>query len=160
VLAIENSVDESRYFGLRAVALADGRTCVTVAFVCNTYAEMLEAVKPYVAHPTTTFAITPSIDLHWPVDLERRKQVVGYGEMVKWTDPVRQLIRQGMVLHTGETMLAEHVQRAVAVRSQNSVALSSQRSPGPIELARCAVWAIALASKPKSAGKPFFVVAS
>ena len=160
VVAIENSVDESRYFGLRAVALADGRTCVTVAFVCNTYAEMLEAAKPYVAHPTTTFAITPSIDLHWPVEYERRKQVVGYGEMVKWTDPVRQLIRQGMVLHTGETMLAEHVQRAVAVRSQNSVALSSQRSPGPIELARCAVWAIALASKPKSAGKPFFVVAS
>jgi hypothetical protein len=120
---------------------------------------MLEAVKPYFAHPTTTFAVTPSIDLHWPVDYERRKQVVGYGEMVKWTDPVRQLIRQGMVLHTGETMLAEHIQRAVAVKSQNSIALSSQRSAGPIELARCAVWAIALASKPKTQGKPVMVIA-
>jgi hypothetical protein len=57
-------------------------------------------------------------------------------------------------------MLAEHIQRAVAVRSQGSVALSSQRSPGPIELARLAVWAVALASRPKSAGKPLMVVAS
>jgi hypothetical protein len=159
VLAIENSVDESRYFGLRAVLLADGRTCLTVAFVCNTYAEMLQAAKPYLQNPQITFAVTPSIDLHWPIEYERRKQVVGYGEMLKWTDPVRQLIRQGMVLHDGSTMLAEHIQRAVAVRSQNSIALSSQRSPGPIELARCAVWATALASKPKSSGKPFLVVA-
>jgi len=159
VLAIENSVDESRYFGLRAVPLPDGRTCLTVAFVCNTYAEMLQAAKPYLQNPQITFAVTPSIDLHWPIEYERRKQVVGYGEMVKWTDPVRQLIRQGMVLHDGSTMLAEHIQRAVAVRSQNSIALSSQRSPGPIELARCAVWATALASKPKSSGKPFLVVA-
>lgn len=160
VLAIENSVDESRYFGLRAVPLPDGRTCLTVAFVVGTYVEMLQAVKPYIDDPTVTFAVTPSIDLHWPTALERRRQVVGYGEMVKWTDPVRQLIRQGMVLHTGETMLAEHIQRAVAVRSQNSIALSSQRSPGPIELARCAVWATALASKPKAHGKPAFGIAS
>jgi hypothetical protein len=160
VVAIENSVDESRYFGLRAVPLPDGRTCLTVAFVASTYAEMLQAAQPYIDHAATTFAITPSIDLHWPTHLERRKQVVGYGEMVKWTDPVRQLIRQGMVVHSGETMLAEHMQRAVAVRSQNSIALSSQRSPGPIELARCAVWATALASKPRQQGKPVLWVAS
>lgn len=159
VIAIENSVDESRYFGLRAVGLPDGRTCLTVAFVCNSYQEMLAAVKPYTTQPGVLFAVTPSIDLHWPTGLQTRKTVVGYGEMLKWTDPVRQLIRQGMVLHTGETMLAEHIQRAVAVRSQNSIALSSQRSPGPIELARCAVWATALASKPKASGKPLLVVA-
>ena len=159
IIAIENSVDESRYFGLRAVGLPDGRTCLTVAFVCNSYQEMLAAVKPYATQPGVTFAVTPSIDLHWPTALQARKTVVGYGEMLKWTDPVRQLIRQGMVLHTGETMLAEHIQRAVAVRSQNSIALSSQRSPGPIELARCAVWATALASKPKASGKPLLVVA-
>jgi hypothetical protein len=160
VVAIENSVDESRYFGVRAVAMPDGRTCLTVAFIANTYQDMLAAIQPYVANPQITFVVTPSIDLHWPTTLERRKTVVGYGELLKWTDPVRQRIRQGLVCHTGETMLSEHIQRAVAVRSQNSIALSSQRSPGPIELARCAVWACALASKPKASGKPMLVVAS
>ena len=160
VMAIENSFDESRYFGLRAVPLADGRTCLTVAFVASTYAEMLQHATAHAATPGATFAITPSIDLHWPTMLAHRKTVVGYGELLKWTDPVRQSIRQGRVAHTGETMLAEHMQRAVAIRSQNSIALSSQRSPGPIELARCAVWACALASKPKASGKPILVVAS
>jgi len=70
------------------------------------------------------------------------------------------MIGEKLILHTGVQMLAEHVQRAVAVRSQNSIALSSQRSPGPIELARCLVWAAALASRPTSSGKPMIVVAS
>jgi hypothetical protein len=70
------------------------------------------------------------------------------------------MIGEKLIVHTGEQMLAEHCQRAVAVRSQNSIALSSQRSPGPIELARCLVWAAALASRPTSSGKPMIVVAS
>lgn len=160
VVAIENSVDETRYFGLRAVALADGRTAITVAFMADTYAEMIAQVQRLAADHSIKFAITPSIDLHWPIALERRRTIVGYAEILKWTDPVRQLIRQRLVAHDGSTMLAEHIQRAVAVRSQGSVALSSQRSPGPIELARLAVWAVALASRPKSAGKPLMVVAS
>jgi hypothetical protein len=70
------------------------------------------------------------------------------------------MINEKLLWHTGEQMLAEHVQRAVAVRSQNSIALSSQRSPGPIELARCLVWSAALAVRPTSSGKPMIVVAS
>jgi hypothetical protein len=35
------------------------------------------------------------------------------------------MINEKLLWHTGEQMLAEHVQRAVAVRSQNSIALSS-----------------------------------
>jgi hypothetical protein len=69
------------------------------------------------------------------------------------------MIHEKLLWHTGENMLAEHVQRAVAVRSQNSIALSSQRSPGPIELARCLVWSAALASRPTATGKPMIVVA-
>jgi phage terminase large subunit-like protein len=160
VIAIENAIDETRYFGVRAVPLPDGRTCLTVAFVTNSHAEMLQQCTALAASRSVTFAVTPSVDLHWPSHLQTRKTVVGYAEMLKWTDPVRQLIRQGMLLHTGEQMLSEHIQRAVAVRSQNSIALSTQRSPGPIELARCSVWAAALASRPRAAGKPFLVVAS
>ena len=159
-VAIENSVDETRYFGLRAVGLPDGRTAITVEFMVDTYAQVMEHVERLNQNPAIKFAITPSIDLHWPLHLERKKVIVGYGEILKWTDPVRQMIRQKLLVHTGETMLAEHIGRAVAVRSQGSIALSSQRSSGPIELARLAVFAAALTSKPKTGGKPMMVVSN
>ena len=69
------------------------------------------------------------------------------------------MILEGRLVHTGEVMLAEHVQRAVAVKVAASLVLSSQRSPGPIELARCMVWAAALASRSMVSGKPMIVVA-
>jgi hypothetical protein len=72
------------------------------------------------------------------------------------------MITEKLLVHTGEMMLAEHVQRAVAVRQQSSIALSSQRSPGPIELARCMVAAAALASSGarSTQGKPMIMVAN
>jgi len=159
VVAVESSIDDSAYFGVRCVALPSGATVATVAFHVDTTAEMVEAVEGLAAGTTTKFAVSPSIDLHFPRWLDNRKVVVGYGELLKWTHPIRQMILEGRLLHTGEVMLAEHVQRAVAVRSQNSFALSSQRSPGPIELARCMVWAAALASRSTVSGKPMIVVA-
>jgi phage terminase large subunit-like protein len=159
VVAVETSLDDSRYFGIRAVPLPDGRTGVTVEFHVDTLAECLEHVGRLGHDARHRFAITPTIDVHWPRNLEQRRTVVGYGELLKWTTAVKQMIDQGRLAHTGETMLAEHVQRAVAVRAQNAVALSSQRSPGPIELARCLVWAVALAARPASQGKPMIVVA-
>jgi hypothetical protein len=51
-------------------------------------------------------------------------------------------------------MLAEHVNRAVLVRAESSVVISSQRSPGPIEAARCMVVAAALTSAKKASVKP------
>jgi hypothetical protein len=160
VVAVETSVDDSRYFAVRSVGLPDGRVCVTVAFHVDTIAECLAQVQRLAADPKIKFAITPTIDLHWPRALEQRRGVVGYAELLKWTVAVKQLIDQGILVHTGETMLAEHVQRAVAVRSQNAVALSSQRSPGPIELARCMVWAAAMTSRPAATGKPMIVTAN
>jgi hypothetical protein len=48
--------------------------------------------------------------------LERRKAVVGYGEILKFTPRIKSMIHEKLLLwHTGEQMLAEHVQRAVAV---------------------------------------------
>ncbi len=159
-VAIETSLTDDRYFGTRAIVLEDRRTVVTVEFVCDTYNEMLAHVERLAKNPATKFAISPSIDIHWPLALERRRAVVGYGEILKFTPRIKSMIHEKLLWHTGEQMLAEHVQRAVAVRSQNSIALSSQRSPGPIELARCLVWSAALASRPTSSGKPMIVVAS
>jgi phage terminase large subunit-like protein len=159
-VAIETSMTDDRYFATRAVVLDDRRTVVTVEFVADTYSEMLTHVERLAKNTTIKFAISPSIDIHWPLALERRRAVVGYGEILKFTPRIKSMINEKLLWHTGETMLAEHVQRAVAVRSQNSIALSSQRSPGPIELARCLVWSAALASRPTSSGKPMIVVAS
>ncbi len=159
VVALEQSLDESRYFGLRAVALGDGRTAVTVEFQAGTITEWIAAVERLAADPKIRFAVTPTLDIHYPAHLMGRRTSVGYRELLAWTPTVRQMLEQKRVVHTGEQLLAEHVQRAVAVKTQNSVALSSQRSPGPIELARCMVWAVALTSKTVVSGKPMIVVA-
>jgi hypothetical protein len=159
IVAIETSMDDSRYFGLRAVALPDRRIVVTVAFVVDSFAALLLEVDRLTADGCK-FAISPSIDIQWPRHLETKKVIVGYGEILKYTPTVRNLIAEKMLLHDGSTQLAEHVQRAVAVRSQGSVAVSSQRSPGPIELCRCMIWAAALCSRPSVSGKPMLVTVS
>jgi hypothetical protein len=51
-------------------------------------------------------------------------------------------------------MLAEHVDRAVGVKTQRGYALSSQKSSGPITLARCMIFAAALIAKPVSKQRP------
>jgi hypothetical protein len=68
-------------------------------------------------------------------------------EQYTYTPIVRSLVLEERLVHADQQNLAEHVGRAVLIRSQNSMALSSQKSPGPIELARCMVWAAGLAAK-------------
>ena len=154
VIAIETSMDDARYFGVRAVQLPDRKTAVKVEFVCDSFVQVMLEVDRLATDPTVKFAITPSIDIHWPIKLEERRTIVGYGEILKYTPTVRNMINEKRLVHDGSAQLAEHIQRAVAVRSQGSIALSSQRSPGPIELARCTVWAAALASRSQMTGKP------
>jgi len=74
--------------------------------------------------------------------------------LLKFVGVVRSFIIEGRILHTGETMLAEHVNRAVLVKAENSIVISSQRSPGPIEAARCMVVAAALVSAKPQSAKP------
>jgi hypothetical protein len=62
------------------------------------------------------------------------------------------------VRHTGNQTLAEHVNRAVGVRTAQGFVLSSQKSPGPIEAARCMVWAVSAVSRPQNKAKPMLVV--
>ena len=80
---------------------------------------------------------------------------MGYAELLKWTASAKAMIVEDRCRHTGDLSLAEHIGRAVSVKSGNGlVVLSSQKSPGPIELARCAVWGMMLASKPTARAKP------
>ena len=158
VLAIEQSIDECRYVAVRAVRV-ENKTVVTTAFDVDNMAEMWACVDREVARdPQLRIAITPVLETHCPPKHERRRTIVGYRELLKWTLAVRSLIVENRIGQTGEKLLAEHVERAVMIKHQGSVALSSTRSPGPIELARCMVWAAALESRPSSAGKPLLVI--
>jgi hypothetical protein len=55
------------------VALPDRRTIATVEFVADTFSEMLSHVERLCANPAVKFAITPTVDNHWPLSLERRR---------------------------------------------------------------------------------------
>jgi hypothetical protein len=68
-----NSLTDDRYFATRAIVLDDRRTVVTVEFVADTYDEMLQHVERLAKNTAVKFAISPSIDIHWPLALERRK---------------------------------------------------------------------------------------
>jgi len=92
--------------------------------------------------------LSPTLEVHVPEQWRERYVTAGYGELTKWTSMVRAAVYDGRVIHRGQTMLSEHIARAVGVNTQAGYTLSSTKSPGPIELARLLVWSVALASKP------------
>jgi phage terminase large subunit-like protein len=157
VVAIESSLDDSRYSATRCVNLSDGRVLVTVAFVAESITELWDNVQELAKDPTIRFALSPTVDATCPPNIERRRVVVGYAELGRFTPLAKNMIAEARLLHTGEKLLAEHVQRAVAVRTDNTIVLSSKRSPGPIELARTMVWGIGLCARPVNSGKPMLV---
>ena len=147
IIAVDSSLDDSMYFAVRAVPV-DGKIGITVAFTADTLAGMWEELQA-AATDCRLVLLTPSLDAISPPWLDRRKACVGYAELCTHTQNVRQMIRDGVLVHTGERMLEEHVNRAVGVRShQGQLAISSQKSPGPIVLARCMVWAAGMAARP------------
>jgi hypothetical protein len=153
VLSVDSSPDESMYCGVRAVPMEDGMIGVTVDFVVDSLAKCWAEINER-AKSCTGIALTPSLFELAPDNLHRRKVQVGYSELATHTGTIRQLILEERVVHTGEEMLREHVDRAVGVTTQRGYALSSQRSNGPITLARCMVFACALVAKPRSSQRP------
>ena len=152
-LAVDSSLDDSRYVGIRAVA--DGPTVrVELSFVVDSETALWEEISRRMTDPNLRLALTPSLELHLPPAYQKRTTVVGYAELVKYTSVVRAMIVEGKVVHDGSVTLAEHLSRAVAVKTNGTSVLSSQKSPGPIEAARCAVWAISLASRPATKNRP------
>ena len=157
VLAIDSSVDDARYVGTRAT-VSDGQIMVDVEFVVDSEDAMWEQVARVMADKTVQLAVTPTLELHLPPEFARRYALVGYGELLKFTSLVRSMIQEGRVIHTNARTLSEHMNRAVGVKTAQGYVLSSQKSPGPIEVARTAVWAIALVSRPQTKQKPMLVV--
>lgn len=152
-LVVESSVDESRYLGVRC-RVVDGKVHAQMQFVVEGSTQCWEAVETAMADPQLQLAVAATLDLHCPEKWAKRKTVWGYGEIQKWTGLSRSMILEGHVIHSGEELLAEHVNRAVLARVQGNVVLSSQKSPGPIEAARCLVVAVALTGKPQVKARP------
>ena len=158
VLAVDSSVDESRYVGVRS-AVADGKAHVAVEFIASSEDQMWDEVRRVMADSQTHLALTPTLEIHCPPELARRMTIVGYGELLKFSALVRSMLIEGKVTQRGQRTLTEHVCRAVLTRTAQGTVLSSQKSPGPIELARCMVWAIALSSRPAIRTKPILAIA-
>ena len=157
VLCVDSSVDESKYVGIRCGLTDDKRIIATIEFVADSSRAMwAEIEKAMTANKQLRLGITPSLDLHTPERLQARRFVWGYAELLKFTGVVRSMIYEGTLEHTGGEMLSEHVNRAVLVRAQGSVVVSSQRSPGAIEMARCLIAAASAVSRPGGSAKPSF----
>jgi hypothetical protein len=157
-LCCDTSLDDSRYVGVRAVQ-AGTQVHVELAFIADSETAMWQEVETLMADQNLKLGLTPTLELHCPPALKRRTSIVGYAELVKYTSLVRAMICEGKVTHDGSATLAEHIGRAVAAKTQNTTVLSSQKSVGPIEAARCAVWAVSLASKPGGRTKAAFASA-
>jgi hypothetical protein len=158
ILAVDSSVDDARYVGVRSV-VADNKAHVCVEFVANSEDQMWAEIERVMADQTVQLALTPTLEIHCPPVLSRRTTIVGYGELLKFSSLVRSMLVEGKVTQRGQRTLTEHVCRAVLTKTAQGTVLSSQKSPGPIELARCMVWAIALSSRPITRTKPILAIA-
>lgn len=147
VLAVDSSLDDSRYVGVRSVQIPEG-VQVHVEFVAETEDEMWNQIRRVMDDPNVQLTITPGLEIHTPFNLKRRTTTFGYGELTKYTDLIRKAITERRLWHNGSAALAEHVNRAVLVKTNATYVVSSKRSPGPIELCRCMIVSAALASRP------------
>jgi hypothetical protein len=154
-LSVDSSLDDSRYVAVKAASDDYGNVHVKTVFSVQTLRECQDAILEAMEDPQMKLAITPSLEAHIPPHLDKRKQIVGYGELLKYTQLVKNLILEKRVAWRAgeEEALGEHMARAVAIRQQHAIALSSKRSPGPIELARCTIFCAALAARPRAVGK-------
>jgi hypothetical protein len=159
-LAIDSDQTDLRYCGVRVVARTDGRLQARSEFVVESVGQLWTEVANVMQDKTVQLLATPGLAAICPVDLQRRLTMFGQREVTQYTGLVRSLILEGKVLHAGQTSMTEHVNRAVAGRAGPAITLTSARSPGPIEMARCMVAAAGLAARPTSAvRKPMIGIA-
>lgn len=157
VLAVEMSMDTNRYVGVRS-SMFDGIVHTHVEFIVDNETALWSEIDRVMDDKLVALAITPTLEIHAPLHYRRRMTVVGQAEMLKWTGIAQKMIIEGRVKHSGQVSLSEHILRSVLVKTGMGVMISHKSSPGPIELAKCAVWGIALSSKYQNRAKPIMVV--
>lgn len=159
VLAIESASDDARFVGVRSVQDGD-KVLTTVEFITDNLRDLWSQLElSRQRHKGLKVACGAALDVHLPPTVKGNATLVGQREIQKWTTIVRSMINSGQVLHTGEEILIEQVNRAVLVKHQGYQSISSVRSPGPVELCRALIWSVAMAGKPKTQTKASFAFA-
>jgi hypothetical protein len=154
VVAAEVAQGGDRFYAVRAWTL-NGIVYAAPHIVTESEDELWAALEA-VYGQVDQLAITPTLQLHLPTAMNRRTVLVGLRELARHVPLVRSMIAAGQVAHTPSQLLDEHVGRAVATRQAG---LSTAHSSGSIELARCLVWAVAMASRPATTKRPAIAVA-
>ena len=143
VLAVEVDADGSLYGGVFGTQLPDGTVYVSTAFIASSADQCWEEVAR-VLPPRCQLIYGASLGLTVPATYRGRSRDAGWGEVAKYTAPVRSMIMEGRLWHDGNPMLSEHVGRSVATKARNgALTLSTGQSPGCIILTRAMVWAAA-----------------
>jgi hypothetical protein len=150
ILAVDSNATDMRYVGVRVALREDGRYQADTEFAVETQDEMWAAITESMKDRSVELALTPGLATMCPLDLSRRMTIWGYQEINRYTAIVKGMILEGRMAHNGKMTLTEQVNRAVAGRTQASITLTSQKSPGPIEQCRCMVAAAGMAAKPQS----------
>lgn len=153
-LAVDQSNDGARFVAVAATAEEPHH--VTVPIVSPLEPELWGCVNECMtADRRLLLVVGAALEVHVPAEWEERYVTFGAAEIAKWTTIVGTMIRTRRVSHDGNPMMAEQVSRAVAAPSYGGVmSLNSGKSPVPIELARCMVAAVALASRPPAKRRP------
>jgi hypothetical protein len=160
VLAVDSDLTDLRYVGVRVAPRPDGKLQTATEFVVESADAMWAEIHRAMEDKATRLALTPGLAALCPLDLSRRMVTFGTQEMNLYTSIVRNMILERRLVHSGQMSLAEQVNRAVAGRTGATITLSSQKSPGPIEMARCMVAAAGFAAAPSSAvRKPMIGIA-
>lgn len=156
VIAIDSGLDDHGYFGVRAARNTDGLVHVRQEIVATSIAELWDELRTVMDRTGCKAAIGITLIPQCPLDLQRRSQPWGVRELNASTGPVQAAILEGRIRHSGQITLTEQINRAVGARSDNRFVLSTVKSPGPIELARCLVSAVGFELAAKPVGRPAF----
>jgi hypothetical protein len=116
-------------------------------------APTLERLWEKVAALSPSLVVTPdTLAAHYPGD-PRRLSVANSATVRKYLPAVERAIRDRILAYrASDEVLTTQVLSAVAVtsRGDSSLSLSDAKSPGPITLARCLVWAVGESMRPSS----------
>jgi hypothetical protein len=75
---------------------------VTVAFIAESITELWENVQELAKDPTIRFALSPTVDATCPPNIERRRVVVGYAELGRFTPLAKNMIAEARLYCTQE----------------------------------------------------------
>jgi hypothetical protein len=128
ILACDASTDQNRFVGVRAV-VANDVVELKVEFIVDSMTEMWLEVERVMGDPNVQMLIGPTYEIHVPKHLARRTTTAGQKELVKYSGLVKAMIAEKKIRHRGERTLAEHMCRAVLIRTSDGVLISSHRSP-------------------------------